>query len=127
MSQPSAKNIERMQRFADKYAEKSGTSLHPDPSITEAVVLGLAAHQDQLGRPLCPCRFYVDKKAEIEARTWICACDDMKNYKYCHCLLFVGTDGLPITEYLPEGHEGREAYGITLDPDPTRGREGAKR
>jgi len=125
MPVPSEKHLDRMRRFASKYAEKTGTSFHPDPTITDAVVSGLAVHQDQLGRPLCPCRFYADKKAEIEARTWICACDDMKSYKYCHCLLFVGPDGLPITEHLPPEHVGRETYGITLDPSPTRGREGA--
>ena len=43
-----------------------------------------------------------------------------------NCLLFVTADGTPITEYLPEGHEGREAYGIVKDPDPTRGRATAK-
>jgi len=25
----------------------------------------------------------------------------MQIYKYCHCLLFVNAEGLPITEYLP--------------------------
>jgi ferredoxin-thioredoxin reductase catalytic chain len=36
--------------------------------------------------------------------------------------LFVREDGLPITEYLPEGHEGREVYGIVTDPTPDKGR-----
>jgi ferredoxin-thioredoxin reductase catalytic chain len=43
-------------------------------------------------------------------------------YKYCHCLLFVTKEGLPITEYLPEGHEGREIYGLVEDPTPEQGR-----
>ena len=46
----------------------------------------------------------------------------MQIYKYCHCLLFVREDGLPITEYLPEGHEGRDIYGIVTDPTPDKGR-----
>lgn len=121
--EPSQKNLDRMWKFAAKYAEKSGTSFHPDPLVTEGVVKGLAANQDELGRPLCPCRFYADKKEEITRRTWICACEDMKNYKYCHCLLFVRPDGLPITEYLPEGHEGRDSWGVVADPSPDRGRE----
>ena len=29
----------------------------------------------------------------------MCACDEMKRWKYCHCLLFVTKEGLPITEY----------------------------
>jgi len=37
-------------------------------------------------------------------------------------MLFCNSEGLPITEYLPEGHEGREAYGIVKDPHPDKGR-----
>jgi ferredoxin-thioredoxin reductase catalytic chain len=121
-SKPSDAAVVRMQKFVQKYCEKSGTSTHPDAEVTDAVVLGLAKHVDELGRPLCPCRFYPDKQAEAEHRTWICACDDMQIYKYCHCLLFVREDGMPITEYLPEDHEGRQAYGVVTDPTPDKGR-----
>jgi ferredoxin-thioredoxin reductase catalytic chain len=114
--------IEKMRNFVEKYCEKSGTSTHPDKSVTEAVVLGLAHHRQTLGKPLCPCRFYPDKQDEIKHRTWICACDDMQIYKYCHCLLFVTPEGLPITEYLPEDHDGRKAYGVVKDPTPDKGR-----
>jgi len=118
----SAKNIEKMWKYARGFAEKSGTQLHPHPEITEFLVIGLAKHIDELGRPLCPCNFYEDKVAEAKSSEWICACDEMQRYKYCHCLLFVNKDGLPITEYLPEGHEGREAYGIIKDEHPDKGR-----
>jgi ferredoxin-thioredoxin reductase catalytic chain len=40
----------------------------------------------------------------------------MRRFKYCHCLLFVGPDGLPITEHLPDGHEGRSIWGEVADP-----------
>jgi len=77
-----------------------------------------------VGRPLCPCNFYPDKAAELErSREWVCACDEMKIFKYCHCLLFVSPDGNPITEYLPEDQEGRQGYGLVQDPTPTKGRE----
>jgi ferredoxin-thioredoxin reductase catalytic chain len=46
----------------------------------------------------------------------------MQIYKYCHCLLFVREDGLPITEYLPDGHEGKEIYGVIEDDTPDKGR-----
>ena len=46
----------------------------------------------------------------------------MQIYKYCHCLLFVDKEGLPITEYLPEDHEGRKIYGLVKDPTPDKGR-----
>ncbi|MCS6803230.1 MAG: ferredoxin-thioredoxin reductase catalytic domain-containing protein [Chloroflexota bacterium] len=122
MDQPSPKNVEKMWNYARAYAAKSGTVFHPDPTVTEAVILGLAANIDQVGRPLCPCNFYPDKAAEAKRREWICACDEMQKWKYCHCLLFVREDGLPITEYLPEGHEGRAIYGLVTDPTPDKGR-----
>jgi ferredoxin-thioredoxin reductase catalytic chain len=114
--------IARMRKFVEKYCEKSGTTTHPDHEVTESVILGLAKHYETLGKPLCPCRFYPDKAEEIKHRTWICACDDMQIYKYCHCLLFVNAEGLPITEYLPEDHEGRKTYGLVKDPTPDKGR-----
>ena len=122
MDQPTPESTEKMWRYARKFAEKSGTAFHPDPEVTEVVINGLAVHVDQLGRPLCPCNFYPDKQAEAKERRWICACDEMQIYKYCHCLLFVREDGLPITEYLPEDHEGRECYGLVSDPTPEKGR-----
>ena len=118
----SEESLQRLRRFVEKYCEKSGTTTHPDKDITEAVVRGLAHHMDTLGKPLCPCRFYPDKKEEAKHRTWICACDDMQIYKYCHCLLFVDEQGRPITEYLPEDHDGRKTYGLVKDPTPDKGR-----
>ena len=120
--QPSEQSLKKMRNFVDKYCEKSGTFTHPVEGIAEEVIQGLARYSDELGRPLCPCRFYPDKDEEIKHRTWICACDDMQIYKYCHCLLFVNKDGLPITEYLPEEHEGRRMYGIVKDSTPEKGR-----
>ena len=82
-STPSDKAMSRMERYVEKYREKSGTYGHPESDVTAAVVLGLAQHIDELGRPLCPCNFYPDKKAELEeSRRWVCACDEMKQFKY---------------------------------------------
>jgi ferredoxin-thioredoxin reductase catalytic chain len=118
---PTEESLQRIRKFVEKYCAKSGSFTHPDKEVTESVVLGLAYHLDTLGKPLCPCRFYPDKKKEVKHRTWICACDDMQIYKYCHCLLFVNEQGLPITEYLPEDHEGRKTYGLVKDPTPGQG------
>jgi ferredoxin-thioredoxin reductase catalytic chain len=125
---PSATTVEKIKKYVAKYWEKTGTTGHPDPAVTEAVVMGLAANMEEVGRPLCPCNFYPDKQAELDqhGRRWICACDEMRKWKYCHCLLFATPEGLPITEYLPEDHEGRQVYGLVLDPAPDRGREGKK-
>jgi ferredoxin-thioredoxin reductase catalytic chain len=121
---PSEKSMQRMRKYCEKYWEKTGTSPHPNTEVMESVVKGLASNIDELGRPLCPCNFYPDKKAELErSREWVCACDEMKIYKYCHCLLFVTPEGMPITEYLPEDSEGRQMYGLIKDPTPDQGRE----
>src|SRR5688572_27128927 len=106
MQKPSEKSIQRMKNLVKSYTAKSGTTTHPNPEVTEAVELGLAKNMDELGKPLCPCRFYPDKQEEVKYRTWICPCDDMQIYKYCHCLLFTNEQGLPITEHLPQNHEG---------------------
>ena len=119
---PTQASIQRVEKLVRIYTEKSGTMTHPDPAVTNAVVLGLARSLDVLGRPLCPCRFYPNAAEEIRHRTWICACDDMQIYKYCHCLLFVNSEGKPITEYLPKDHEGRLTYGLVPDPTPDKGR-----
>jgi ferredoxin-thioredoxin reductase catalytic chain len=119
---PNPASVQRIEKLVKSYTQKTGTFVHPEPEVTQSVVDGLASHLDKIGRPLCPCRFYPDKTEEIKHRTWICPCDDMNVYKYCHCLLFVTKEGLPITEYLPKDHEGLTIYGLVKDPTPTLGR-----
>ena len=120
--QPSEKAMQRMRRLVENFTQKSGTYTSPVEGVTESVILGLAQNVDEVGRPLCPCRFYPDKTEEVKHRTGICPCDDMQIYKYCHCLLFVDKEGMPITEHLPEDHEGKEMYGLIEDPHPDKGR-----
>ena len=83
-SQASPKSMAKMWKFVEHFAKKSGSYLHPQRDVTEFLVIGLAKHVDELGRPLCPCNFYEDKQAEVALKTWICACDEMQKYKYCH-------------------------------------------
>ncbi len=82
--QASAANVEKMWHFVRRYAAKSGSYLHPRPEITEFLVIGLAKHIDEVGRPLCPCNFYPDIVGEAQSSTWSCPCDEMQRYKYCH-------------------------------------------
>ena len=82
--QASEKNLEKMWKFVEKFAQKSGSYLHPQREITEYLVIGLAKNIDDVGRPLCPCNFYPDKAEEAKSSEWICACDEMQKYKYCH-------------------------------------------
>lgn len=122
MSKIKPETIAKLENFANNFAQKSGTMLNPVEGVAKTVIEGLGMHTEDLGRPLCPCNFYEDKKAEIDKKTWICACEEMQTFKYCHCLLFTLDSGMPITEYLPEWHEGRQIYGLTNDPTPDKGR-----
>lgn len=125
---PNAATVSRIRKYVEKYREKSGTTAHPIQEVTDGVVLGLAANVEEVGRPLCPCNFYANKQLEVnDSRRWVCACDEMKQYKYCHCLLFTTAEGKPITEYLPEDHDGRQTYGLVKDPTPDKGREAKHR
>lgn len=124
--QPTTESLRKVRKYVERYWQKSGTFPHTNAEVTDAVITGLAANLEEVGRPLCPCNFYRDKEQEIKehGRRWLCACDEMKKWKYCHCLLFVTPEGLPITVYLPDDHEGRANYGLVRDPTPGKGREG---
>ncbi|HAN46631.1 MAG TPA: ferredoxin-thioredoxin reductase [Cyanobacteria bacterium UBA8156] len=88
----STKSFEAMRKFAETYAKRTGTYFCVDPKITNAVIEGLAKHKDDLGAPLCPCRYYEDKQAEVENTYWNCPCVPMRERKECHCLLFLTED-----------------------------------
>ncbi|AFZ14033.1 ferredoxin thioredoxin reductase beta chain [Crinalium epipsammum PCC 9333] len=91
-NQASEKNLEAMRHFSETYAKRTGTYFCVDPSVTAVVIEGLAKHKDDLGSPLCPCRHYEDKKAEVSAAFWNCPCVPMRERKECHCMLFLTSD-----------------------------------
>ena len=80
----SSKSVERMQKFVKNFADKSGSYLHPQSEITDLLVIGLAKNIDEVGKPLCPCMFFEDKQEEIDKKFWICPCEEMQRWKYCH-------------------------------------------
>ncbi|QIZ71639.1 ferredoxin thioredoxin reductase catalytic beta subunit [Oxynema aestuarii] len=86
------KNLEAMKQFAQQYAKRTGTYFCADLSVTAVVIEGLAKHKDDLGAPLCPCRHYEDKEAEVKATYWNCPCIPMRERKECHCMLFLTDD-----------------------------------
>jgi ferredoxin-thioredoxin reductase catalytic chain len=85
----SEKSLKAMKNFAEKYAKNTNTYFCVDPSVTAVVIEGLAKHKDELGSPLCPCRHYEDKEAEVKATYWNCPCVPMQERKDCHCMLFL--------------------------------------
>jgi ferredoxin-thioredoxin reductase catalytic subunit len=54
MAEPKQESLDKMWKYVKGFAEKSGTTMHPTPAVTEAVVNGLAMHMDELGKPLAP-------------------------------------------------------------------------
>lgn len=73
--------------FAHTYSHQ-----HVTHNIPHTKKTGLAEHKDTLGSPLCPCRHYDDKEAEVKAGFWNCPCIPMRERKECHCMLFLTDD-----------------------------------
>ncbi len=64
-------SLEVIRKFAETYAQRTGTYFCSDPSVTAVVLEGLARHKDELGGALCPCRHYEDKKLRWLRRSGI--------------------------------------------------------
>jgi ferredoxin-thioredoxin reductase catalytic chain len=88
-AQATAKSLEAMRKFSETYAKRTGTYFCVDPGVTAVVIEGLAKHKDDLGSPLCPCRHYEDKAAEVASAFWNCPCVPMRERHECHCMLFM--------------------------------------
>ena len=87
-----ADSLEVIRKFAETYAQRTGTYFCSDPGVTAVVLEGLARHKDELGGALCPCRHYEDKQAEVAQAFWNCPCVPMRERKECHCMLFLTED-----------------------------------
>nr|YP_009397587.1 ferredoxin thioreductase subunit b [Dipterosiphonia australica]ARW66773.1 ferredoxin thioreductase subunit b [Dipterosiphonia australica] len=82
-------SFEAMLKFSEAYAKRTGTFFCIDTSVTAVVIEGLAKHKDEYGAPLCPCRHYDDKAAEVANTYWNCPCVPMRERRECHCMLFL--------------------------------------
>ena len=89
---PGPESLEVIRRFAETYAQRTGTYFCSDLGVTAVVLEGLARHKDELGGALCPCRHYEDKQAEVSQAFWNCPCVPMRERKECHCMLFLTED-----------------------------------
>nr|BDA98097.1 ferredoxin thioreductase subunit beta [Proteomonas sp. NIES-1005] len=85
-------SLQAMRKYSETYAQRTNTFFCSDLDITAVVIEGLARHKDELGAPLCPCRHYDDKEAEVAAAYWNCPCVPMRERKECHCMLFLTPD-----------------------------------
>ena len=85
-------SLEAMRKFAEVYAQRTGTVFCVDASVTAIVIEGLSKHKDDYGSPLCPCRHYDDKNVEVQSAYWNCPCIPMRERKECHCMLFLKPD-----------------------------------
>jgi ferredoxin-thioredoxin reductase catalytic chain len=89
ISQNSTENVEALSQFSETYADRTNTYFCRDLSVTILVVEGLTEHKNNYGTPLCPCRHYDNKEAEVESAYWNCPCVPMRERKECHCMLFL--------------------------------------
>jgi ferredoxin-thioredoxin reductase catalytic chain len=85
-------NLEAMRKFSETYAKRTDTFFCIDQSVTAIVIEGLARHKDEYGAPLCPCRHYENKQAEVDSAYWNCPCVPMRERKECHCMLFLTSE-----------------------------------
>lgn len=92
MAPPESGSLEVIRKFAETYAQRTGTYFCSDLGVTAVVLEGLARHKDDLGAALCPCRHYEDKEAEVAQAFWNCPCVPMRERKECHCMLFLTED-----------------------------------
>jgi ferredoxin-thioredoxin reductase catalytic chain len=85
MDMPEQKTLDKMQKFVDRFREKTGTFGYPDAKITEILVEGLAGNVEEVGRPMCPCQFFPEGKVEAaKSSEWACPCWEFQIWKYCH-------------------------------------------
>jgi len=89
---PEPATVNKMRAFAEQYLKRTDTTLCVDKGVAAVVITGLAAHKEELGAPLCPCRNYEDKQAEATQGYWNCPCVPMRERKECHCMLFLTKD-----------------------------------
>ena len=92
MATESRKVLEILRKFSEQYARRTDTYFCSDISVTAIVIEGLARHKEELGAPLCPCRHYQDKEAEVKNAFWNCPCVPMRERKECHCMLFIAPE-----------------------------------
>ena len=92
------KATKAMTVFTNKYLKNTSTRLCSDKSVPAVVIKGLAEHKVDLGAPLCPCRFYEDKEAEVKDGYWNCPCVPMRERHECHCMLFLTDDNAFVGE-----------------------------
>lgn len=50
--------FENILKFAESYAKTTDTFFCIDPEVTHSVIMGLALNKQNIGAPLCPCRYY---------------------------------------------------------------------
>ncbi len=86
------KILDSMKEFAESYAKTTNTYFCKDLDVTESVIVGLAKNKENLGAPLCPCRYYNNKEDEISLAFWNCPCVPMRERKACHCMLFLSKE-----------------------------------
>lgn len=92
MQNDTVKSLQAMKKFAETYAQRTNTFFCSDLSVTSIVIEGLARHKGEYGAPLCPCRHYDNKTAEVSIAYWNCPCVPMRERKECHCMLFLTPD-----------------------------------
>jgi ferredoxin-thioredoxin reductase catalytic subunit len=75
----------------EKYANKAGYRLNPDPEALDGIIDGLVENVEKHGKRYCPCRIITgDKTIDSEG---ICPCkahkEEIEKDGSCHCELYL--------------------------------------
>ncbi len=85
------KEIDRVIREYEEYAEKNGFKLNPNREIVERLIKGLLENEKKYGARYCPCRRVAGNQAEDKPK--ICPCawhrSEIEKDGHCFCGLFV--------------------------------------
>jgi ferredoxin-thioredoxin reductase catalytic chain len=87
---PDEKEMDRIRKWAEKYARKHGWKLNPNEKQLTIILRGLARLKDRTGEQYCPCR--VRSGDPEKDKIIICPCiyhgDEIAKEGHCHCNLF---------------------------------------
>jgi len=85
------KEIEKIIKEYQEYAEKNKIKLNPNKEIVERLVMGMLENEKKYGAKYCPCRRITGNREEDKGK--ICPCvyhkEEIERTGQCHCGLFV--------------------------------------
>ena len=84
--EPTAESLEVIRKFAETYAQRTGTYFCSDPGVTSVVLKGLARHKDDLGGARVPAATTKTRKPKCprpSGTVLVCQCVSARSATAC--------------------------------------------